>query len=596
VQAGGPESGPPARILSAPGSASAKVALFPDGRVFYSPDGYNLGGSGGATQPAYGGPLQVVDIEPVGSGIDTLFSDGSVFFSPDGQNLGGGGSSFRAFHGPAQIVSMTPVQGGLDLLFAETTGVFFTASGHETAPGVPGTRIYAGAIEASQIVPLGGTAVVTLLANGKAYYSPDNRNLGGGGSTVQVNGSTGSLVSTLVPVGGGVISVLNGGAMYLSPDGHDLAGGGHTIALPSWKVAIQNAPFAPRDSAKGAIFQGHLLVSGGYADPTDSDSCWLTCSFFDLWSSTDLTGTTWKSAPNFQTSSSPDPRDSVSVVNDGTQDAPVPKDFYDSYSPLVVWNGRLFALGSSVWNSADGVHWAPETAASGLPLQGPLVGLVATENSRAVQLGDSLYFVQPDTGEVYSTADPNAATWTDLGAIAGFAPRCGASVFVLQGAIWIEGGGACDYSQVYNDIWSSSDGVHWLLQPTTASWSARMWGCVTTGDDGVAWLTGGYAPTDWNNASGVIRPRYGANHSDVWYSKDGLNWRQFKADWGAALPEGQSMEPRHAATCYVGEGSTSGTKALIVVSGTAGSVPNDASAAVSDDIATLGLPPASELP
>ncbi len=596
VQASGPESGPPARIVSVPGSATAKIALFPDGRVFYSPDGYNLGGTGGATQPAYTGTLQVVDVQPAGSGIDTLFSDGSVFHSPDGLNLGGGGSSFRAFHGPAAIASITPVQGGLDVLFARTTGVYFSASGYEVARGNPGIRIYAGEAEPSQIVPLEGGAVVTLLANGAAYYSPDNRNLGGGGATVRVNGPQESPVSTLVPVGGGVISVLPGGKVFRSPDGHNLTGGGNTIALPSWTVAIQNAPFAPRDSAKGVIYQGHLLISGGYANPTDSESCWSTCSYFDLWASTDLTGTTWKSTPNFATRSSPDPRDSISVVNGGTQDAPVPTDFYDPYSPLIVWNGRLFALGSSVWSSADGEHWAAETNASGVRLPGPLVGLVATENSRAVQLGSTLYFAQPDTGEVYSTTDPDASSWSDLGAISGFAPRCGASVFALQGAIWIEGGGACDYSQMYNDIWSSSDGVHWTLQPTPASWSARMWSCVATGSDGVAWLVGGYAVTDWNGTSGALIPRFGANHSDVWYSKDGLNWRQYKADWGAALPDGTSMEPRHAPTCYIGEGSTSGRSALIVVSGTAGPTPDDASAGVSNDIATIDLPTASELP
>src|SRR6202034_2895701 len=74
VTASGAETGPPTKILSVPGGTTASVALFPDGRTFYSADGYNLGG-GGSTVAAYSGDLKVVDIELAGAGIDALFSD-----------------------------------------------------------------------------------------------------------------------------------------------------------------------------------------------------------------------------------------------------------------------------------------------------------------------------------------------------------------------------------------------------------------------------------------------------------------------------------------------------------------------------------------
>jgi hypothetical protein len=213
-----------------------------------------------------------------------------------------------------------------------------------------------------------------------------------------------------------------------------------------------------------------------------------------------------------------------------------------------------------------------------------------------MQLGSSLFFVQLDTGEVYTTADPNAAAWTDLGAIQGFVPRCGGAAFAFAGKLWIEGGGACDYTKTYNDIWSSSDGVNWVRSDKPAEWSARMWPCIAPGSDGVVWLTSGYAPTDWNNSNGNVRPRYAANHSDVWYSKDGADWRQFKADNGSPLPDGDSLEPRHAPTCYVADGNTAGAKSLIVIAGTAGSDPNDRNAEVSSSIRTLALPAAAALP
>jgi hypothetical protein len=277
------------------------------------------------------------------------------------------------------------------------------------------------------------------------------------------------------------------------------------------------------------------------------------------------------------------------------QDAPQPSDFYDSYSPIVVWNSRLFAIGSTVWSSADGTHWARQNLADGVTAApGPVVK--ATENSRALQLGTSLFFLQPDSGEVYSTTDPQAATWTDLGTIQGFPPRCGAAAFVLLGKLWVEGGGACNYSQVYNDIWSSADGINWTQMTNSAEWSARMWPCIAPGNDGIVWLAGGYAPIDWNNNAGTLTVRYGANHSDVWYSKDGATWRQFKADFGAAVPDGTALEPRHAATCYVAAGSGTTTKSLVVIAGTGGPDPDDADAGVINSIRTLPLPATSALP
>jgi len=69
-----------------------------------------------------------------------LHKAAALYYSPDGRNLGGGGTS---------------------------------------------VRIYDGADEILQIVPVGsGDAVVTLFQGGSAFYSPNNRDIGGGGTTV----------------------------------------------------------------------------------------------------------------------------------------------------------------------------------------------------------------------------------------------------------------------------------------------------------------------------------------------------------------------------------------------------------------------------
>ena len=590
----GPETGATAKIVAIPGGTGAAIALFPDGRAYYSPDGFNLAG-GGSTVPAYGGPLQVINVVAVNTGVDALLSDGTVFFSPDGMNLGGGGSTVRAYTGTAKIVSLTSLGGGVDAVFANNGGAYFSPDGQNLGGGGASVHIYAGQDQILQIVPVGaGEAVVALFQGGAAFYSPNNRDLGGGGNTVAASTAT-QAIRGLVKVGGGVLTDFSDGQVYLSPDGLNLAGGGTTIKVPPWSAAAADGPFAPRDSAAGAKFAGRLWFSGGFSDASNMSSCFETCSYFDLWSSSDLTGAIWNGKPSFATATSPNPRDVAPVEHNGVQDAPVPTDFYDSYSPIVVWNGSLWAIGRTVWHSADGLHWARQNLADGTAAPGP-APVRASENSRAVILGAALFFVQTDTGVVHGTTDPTATSWTDFGAIAGFPPRCGAMVFVLSGKIWIEGGGACDYSRLFNDVWSSADGVMWTRSAKSAEWSARMWACIAPGDDGIVWLAGGYAPTDWTKTTGTAMVRYGANHSDVWYSKDGARWAQLKADYASGLPDGSVFEPRHAATCYVAAGSGANATSLVAIAGTGGPDPNDANARVINSIRTLPLPVAATLP
>lgn len=592
----GTETGPPTKIISVPNGAGAVVALFPDGRALYSPDGFNVAG-GGSTVFAYNGTSTLVDIVAVGTGIDVLLADGSAYFSPDGQHLGGGGLTVSAYGGAQKISSLTQVGSGVDATFAGTGGVYYSPDGRNLGGGGATVNIYGGRSEALQIIPVGASGgVVALFEDGSVYFSPDNRDLGGGGTSMMAAPATHPPIKQLVKVGGGVLTEFTSGQVYLSPDGQNLAGGGATIGVANWNASPANGPYGERDSAHGTEFAGHLWISGGYNDPTNTASCFDTCSYFDLWSSTDLTGTSWNSKPSFATASSPDPRDASPVANNGVQDVAVPTDFYDSYSAIVVWNSNLFAIGSTVWSSANGTIWARQNLADGVTAAPGPIPTRATENSRAVVLGTTLFFLQPDSGEVYSTTDPNAVVWNDLGAIPGFTPRCGGAVFVLLGKLWIEGGGACDYSQVYNDIWSSPDGVNWTQASTGAAWSARMWPCIAPGDDGIIWLVAGYAPTDWNDVDGTVTVRYSENHSDVWYSKDGATWKQFKTDYGSGLPDGNTLEPRHAATCYVGEGSGTEQKSLVVTAGSAGSTPNAGTDHVSNTVRTLALPATTALP
>ena len=148
------ETGPPSKILPVPGSAGAVVALFPDGRAFYSPDGYNLAG-GGSTVVAYSGISSVLDIEPAPAGIVALLSNGTAFFSPNGQHLGGGGGTVAASTGGTAISYIVSVQGGIDAGFNGGQSVYFSPDGLDLDGGGSTARLYSGTSAVTQIVPVG---------------------------------------------------------------------------------------------------------------------------------------------------------------------------------------------------------------------------------------------------------------------------------------------------------------------------------------------------------------------------------------------------------------------------------------------------------
>ncbi len=173
-----------------------------------------------------------------------------------------------------------------------------------------------------------------------------------------------------------------------------------------------------------------------------------------------------------------------------------------------------------------------------------------------------------------------------------FLPRCASGVKYALNKFWILGGGACDYSAVYNDVWSSSDGLVWDRASQLAAWSPRMWPCVAIDIYSTFWLIGGFG--DYSRFG-----LYTQNMADVWYSKDGVNWKQYKPAVGSGFPDDGVYQPRHAPTCYV----RPDTNTLIIAAGKGGTNANnllDATngdyAIMRDDVISLQLPSQSQLP
>src|SRR5262249_19817410 len=201
-----------------------------------------------------------------------------------------------------------------------------------------------------------------------------------------------------------------------------------------------------RDSARGAVFNGLLHLSGGFYNSTATD----TYNYFDLWSTlADESGTSWNSTPTAACNYD------VPVASQSSYSG-----CWDSYSPLVVWNSQLWALGSYVYSSADGSTWilraSPDGSTATPAQRGP------GENAYGAVLGSNMYYLELQSPlDVQVTSNTSGTPWIDLGAPSGMEPRCGAAVCGLGGKIWIEGGRSalpdCANSTDYtSDIWSSS--------------------------------------------------------------------------------------------------------------------------------------------
>jgi len=138
----------------------------------------------------------------------------------------------------------------------------------------------------------------------------------------------------------------------------------------------------------------------------------------------------------------------------------------------------------------------------------------------------------------YST---DGAIWTKAVDSAGWAPRGiihGKAVF--DNKIWLLGGGLygilpLPYSEVYyNDVWNSPDGIHWTRVLEHAPWIARIHHSVEV-FDGKLWVMAGHNKR-------IILIGNSFLHNDVWYSSDGVNWKE--------LP-GTPWKPTHAAAIAV---------------------------------------------
>ncbi len=266
---------------------------------------------------------------------------------------------------------------------------------------------------------------------------------------------------------------------------------------PDWIQETQHANWQVRDSQGEVVYKNKLWILGGWFNSYEAPPR-------DVWSSSN--GKDWKlvnkSAPWTHSDLS------MSIV------------FKNKMWIMGGWyNGRLegHSASNEVWSSKDGVKWTAETkaaswsprvAAAVVVFKGKLWLLGGTEN---------YYFGDKKSLKNDVWYSSNGKDWKLATADAGWPPRAYHQAAVLNGKIYVFGGG--NYVPEYfalNDVWSSDDGIHWT-KVGDAPWHERIWFSSVVYRDRM-WVMAGWSNNPYKN------------WSDIWYTRDGKEWKQYTSN------------------------------------------------------------------
>lgn len=264
---------------------------------------------------------------------------------------------------------------------------------------------------------------------------------------------------------------------------------------PDWVEETAHAAWQARDSQGEVVYRNKLWIFGGWFNSYEAPPR-------DVWSSAD--GKDWK----LHTTSAP-------WIH---SDLPMSFVFRNKMWMMGGWyNGRLegHSASNQVWSSKDGAKWTLETQHAAWSPR--IAGAVVEFKGKVWLLGgnENYYFGDGATlkNDVWYSSD--GVRWELATANAGWAPRAYHQAAVLNGKIYVFGGG--NYVPTYkamNDVWSSEDGIHWEKVVDKAPWHERLWFSSVVYRNCI-WVLGGWSNNPYKN------------WNDVWYTRDGIHWEQY---------------------------------------------------------------------
>lgn len=257
------------------------------------------------------------------------------------------------------------------------------------------------------------------------------------------------------------------------------------LSIPSEPVTI-SAQFSKRYSHTSVSFKGKLWVLGGTIHSIGG--------FDDVWQSTD--GINW--------------------IELGEDVLIRPKRKHAS----VIYDDKMWILGGGseidgenlvlthdVWNSVDGVVWENLTSYTDY--------FTPRKEHSSVVFNDKIYVIGGDGNiDVLNDIWQYDGQWSEVQVNAPvFSARRLHSSIVYDNKIWVIGGTNI-LGDHKNDVWSSSDGIHWVQVTHNASFSPRFGHDMVVYDDKM-WVIGGI------DDSGRL--------NEIWYSENGLDWKNANA-------------------------------------------------------------------
>ncbi len=279
---------------------------------------------------------------------------------------------------------------------------------------------------------------------------------------------------------------------------------------PDWTRVTEKAGWQARDSSGEVVFKEQMWILGGWF------SSFEPCPR-DVWSSPD--GSNWTRVRQ------------AAPWKHG--DLPMTLVFDDRMWLMGGWfNGLLpgCSASSEVWSSTDGLDWKQVTARAGWSPR-LAAGAIAFQDKMWILGGIENYFLGDDASlrnDVWCSTD--GETWDLVTKQAGWSPRAFHQAVVLDGKMWVLGGGNYVPNHfAVNDVWCSEDGVEWTQVAEDPPWRPRLWFSSVAYRDRI-WVLGG-----WSQEEG--------NMGDVWYSADGEGWTPLKSEvlW----------RPRHEHSAFV---------------------------------------------